>query len=326
LRKLNLILVEVGMRVSMERQKVFFVSGDAQCAAWHYPGTNGACVIMTGGLAVTKEPGTDVFAKRFNDAGFGVLAFDYRRFGDSGGHPRQIAKIKEQLADWQAAIEFAVTLPGIAPDKLAIWSFSSGGGQVFSVAARNPRLAAAIAQSPNVDGTAAARNLARYQKPLAMLRLTGRGILDALGGLVGRPPLLVPLAGNPGTVAILATPDSLEGDGVLNPGNGYPDWIQAVAARSALGLTLYRPGRQASRVRSPLLVVVCDQDQSAPPAPAMVAADRAPRGELVRVPGGHYAPFKDAHEQVVDAELSFLRRHLLENAPANRPLSADSSR
>jgi hypothetical protein len=58
----------------------------------------------------------------------------------------------------------------------------------------------------------------------------------------------------------------------------------------------------------------------------MVAADRAPRGELVRVPGGHYAPFKDAHEQVVDAELSFLRRHLVENAPANRPLSADSSR
>ena len=52
---------EVGMHVSVERQKVHFVSGDAECAAWHYPGTNSACVIMAGGLAVTKEPGTDLF-------------------------------------------------------------------------------------------------------------------------------------------------------------------------------------------------------------------------------------------------------------------------
>ena len=38
---------------------------------------------------------------------------------------------------------------------------------------------------------------------------------------------------------------------------------------------------------------------------------RAPRAELVQLPGGHYAPFLDAHEQAVAAEVSFLRRHLL---------------
>ncbi len=63
-----------------------------------------------------------------------------------------------------------------------------------------------------------------------MLRLTGRGVLDALGGLAGRPPLLVPLAGQPGTVAMLTTPDGIDGDRALNPGNRYPDWQQAVAA------------------------------------------------------------------------------------------------
>ena len=57
----------------MERQKIRFASGDTECAAWHYPGTNGGCVVMTGGFAVTKEPGTDLFARRFNEAGFGVL-------------------------------------------------------------------------------------------------------------------------------------------------------------------------------------------------------------------------------------------------------------
>lgn len=37
---------------------------------------------MAGGFAVTKEPGTDRFATRFADAGFGVLAFDYRGLGE----------------------------------------------------------------------------------------------------------------------------------------------------------------------------------------------------------------------------------------------------
>ena len=37
----------------MERQKIRFASGDTECAAWHYPGTNGGCVVMTGGFAVT---------------------------------------------------------------------------------------------------------------------------------------------------------------------------------------------------------------------------------------------------------------------------------
>jgi pimeloyl-ACP methyl ester carboxylesterase len=298
---------EVGMR-----KNVRFVSGDTECAAWHYPGTNGACVIMAGGFAVTKEPATDLFARRFNDAGFTVLAFDYRRLGESGGQPRQVVRLKEELADWQAAIEFAPTLPGVDRTRLVVWGFSLSGGHVLRVAAGNPALAAAIAQTPLADGAVATRNAARHQRPVALLRLTGRGVLDALGGLVGRRPKLVPLVGEPGTVAVLTTPDALDGDRALNPDNRYPDWQQAAAARSALRLGFYRPGRAASRVRCPLLVLACDEDQSALPGPAVRAARRAPHAELVRLPGGHYAPFLDAHEQAVDAELAFLRRHLPE--------------
>jgi uncharacterized protein len=300
--------------MSMKREKVRFASGDTECAAWHYPGANGACVIMAGGGGVTKEPGTDVFAKRFNDAGFAVLAFDYRHLGESGGRPRQVVRIKEQLADWQAAIACASALPGVAADKLAIWGFSLSGGHIFRVAARNPQLAAAIAQTANADGLAATRNAMRHQRPLAMLRFTGRSVLDALGGLVGRRPLLVPLDGRPGTVALLTTPDSTDADRALNPDNRYPEWLQAIAARSTFGMGSYRPGRDAPRVRCPLLVLVCDQDQTALAEPAATAANRAPRGELVRMPGGHYEPFLGGHERAVEAELSFLRRHLLEEA------------
>jgi uncharacterized protein len=295
--------------MSVQREKVRFVSGDAQCAAWHYPGTTGACVIMAGGLAVTKEPGTDRFAARFSEAGFSVLAFDYRRFGESDGQPRQVARIRDELADWQAAISFARTLPEVDPARLAIWGFSSAGGHVLRLAARNPQLAAAIAQTPNADGQAATRSAMRHQQPLAMLRLVATGVLDAAGGLIGRPPRLVPLSGAPGAVALLTTPDGRKGGQALNPGNRYPYWQQAVAARSALSIGLYRPGRDASRIRIPLLVVVCEQDQTAPPGPAIEAAQRASLGELARLPGGHYAPFLAGHEQAVEAELTFLGQH-----------------
>lgn len=297
---------------ALEREKVHFASGEATCAAWHYPGTNGGCVIMAGGLAVTKEPATDRFAQRFQDAGFTVLAFDYRHLGESGGRPRQIAPIRGQRADLQAAIDFARTLPEVDPNRVALWGFSSSGGHIFPVAARNPGLAAAIAHAPLVDGPAAAPNALRHQTTIAALRFTGRGLLDAIGGLVGRDPLLVPLAGQPGTVTSLTTPDALNGADALNPGNTYPEWQQAVAARSALRVGSYRPGRHASRVECPLLVLAYEDDGVALAGPSVRAGEQAPRGEVVRLPGGHYAAYLEGHEQAVEVMLSFLRQHLLD--------------
>src|SRR5690242_2140673 len=285
------------------RERVRFSSGGVECVAWHYPSGNGACVVMAGGLAVTKEPGTDLFARRFHEAGYGVLAFDHRHFGESGGRPRQVLRVGAQLADWRAAIGHAATLPGVDPARIAAWGFSLAGGHVFRVAASDPRVAAAVAQTPLADGLAIGPAVTRHQKPLALLRGLGLAALDAAGGLVGRPPRLVPLAAEPGTVALLNTPDGLDGDRALNPDGRYPDWRQEAAARALLRLGVYRPGRAAARVRCPLLVIACDQDQSVLPGPAVRAARRAPRGELVRLPGGHYAPFLgDTHERAVQAE------------------------
>ncbi|MGB0098395.1 MAG: alpha/beta hydrolase, partial [Solirubrobacteraceae bacterium] len=141
-----------------------------------------------------------------------------------------------------------------------------------------------------------------------------RAVLDTLGGMLGRKPLLVPLTGGErGTVAMLSTPDGLQGDEALNASR-YLEWQQKVAARSVLRLGSYRPGLYAPRVQCPLLVMVCDDDHTAPPGPAIRAAKRAPRGELVRLPGGHYAPFMEAHEQAVEVEVTFLERHLLGDA------------
>jgi uncharacterized protein len=121
----------------------------------------------------------------------------------------------------------------------------------------------------------------------------------------------VPLAGDRGTVAAVPTPDASNGARALNPGNRYPDWQQEMAARSALRIGFYRPGRHAPGVRCPVLVIAYEQDGAALPGPAIRAAKRAPRGELVSLPGGHYEGYLGGHERAVEIQLSFLRRHLL---------------
>lgn len=299
------------MPVLADRRELRVPSGDTDLAAYHYAGTNGACVVMGSGLAVTKEPGTDRFARRFHEAGFSVLAFDFRRLGGSGGHPRQIVQLGEQLADWDAVLAFAGALPEVDPARVVAWGFSLAGGQVLEVAADHPYLAAAIAQAPLVDGPAAMPNALRHTTASAMLRLTARAVADAVRGLVGREPRLVPLAGAPGTVATLSTPDAQDASRALDPDGAYPDWQQAVAARAVLAIGSYRPGQRARQVHCPLLVVAYDEDKAVLAEPAARVAERAPGGELVRLPGGHYAAFLDAREDTISAEVSFLRRHLV---------------
>jgi pimeloyl-ACP methyl ester carboxylesterase len=144
-------------------------------------------------------------------------------------------------------------------------------------------------------------------------------VRDVVRGLAGREPLVVPLAGPRGAVAMLTTPDATDADRALNPGNEYPDWQQTIAARSVIPIGMYRPGRTARRISCPLLAVISTRDQSVLAAPALKAARRAPDAEILQIDGAHYAAFLDQHETVVAAELDFLRRHLLEEkAPRRR--------
>jgi pimeloyl-ACP methyl ester carboxylesterase len=299
-----------------QREGIAFRSGTDDCAAWHYRGSNGACVVMAGGAGVTKEPGTDRFAARFHAAGYSVLAFDHRHFGESGGTPRQVVRVREQLADWEAALDCAASLPGVAASKIAGWGFSLAGGHLLRIAARRPgqhRLAAVIAQAPLADGVASMPYALRHETVGVLARFPLIALRDVARGLAGREPLLVPLAGPRGTVAMLTTPDATDGDRALNPDNAYPEWDQSIAARSVVPVGLYRPGSSASRISCPLLAVISTHDQSVLAAPALKAARRAPRAEIRQVDGGHYAAFLDQHETVVTAELDFLRRHLLQD-------------
>ena len=146
------------------------------------------CVVLAHGFAGTVDSGLLPYAERFAAAGLDALAFDYRHFGASGGEPRQLVSVPRQLEDYAAAIAFARTLPDVDPARIAVWGTSFSGGHVVEVAVADGRVAAAIAQTPAMDGRATLLNVAALRRRRrARPGITLAGIRDALGALRGAP-------------------------------------------------------------------------------------------------------------------------------------------
>ena len=140
------------------RQDIHFVSNGLKCAGWFYrspnQGKKSPCVILAHGFGAVREMRLDAFAERFAEAGYHALVFDYRHFGSSEGEPRQILNIKKQHQDWQAAIDYAKTIPGVDVRKIVLWGTSFSGGHVLALGVKNPDIAAVISQVPHMDGIA----------------------------------------------------------------------------------------------------------------------------------------------------------------------------
>jgi uncharacterized protein len=109
-------------------------------------------VIMAGGWCYTKEIVMPWYGKFFEDIGCATLRFDYRRFGESTGTPRQHINPWDQIEDYRNALTFAESLPGIDTARTGIWGISYSGGHVLIAAALDSRPAFAISTIPVVDG------------------------------------------------------------------------------------------------------------------------------------------------------------------------------
>lgn len=293
---------------SVTRHDVTFASGDDICAAWLYlpDGVTAPPVVILGhGLGATREMRLDAFAERFAQAGIAALAFTYRHFGDSTGQPRQLLSIKRQLADWDAAIAFAKGRRDVDGTRIAVWGSSFGGGHAVTVASRHPELTAAVAQCPFTDGLASALTLG----PLATLKVLPSVAKDYVSIIGRRPPAMIPLAGPPGSLALMNAPDALPGYQALLPMNST--FRNEVAARVAPTIATYRPGRAAHKIAFPILFCISDTDTVTPPEQTECYAKTAPRGEIRHYDAGHFEFYLgEPFERLVADQIEFLTRHL----------------
>ncbi len=296
-----------GRIVSRRQLRIPACNGD-QLDAWVYvPDRPGPVpvVVMAHGIGGIKAGGLEPFAQRFASSGFAAVAFDYRHWGDSTGEPRQFLSIRRQLQDYRSALAWVRSQAEFDAARIFVWGTSFAGMHIVELAAGEPGLAGAIAQSPLVDGLAGLTNI-----PLARaLRLTAHALADVAGSAFGRRPRYLPISVPPGQLGVIATDDAMIGMARLDPGDG--SWSNEITARSLLDVTIHRPVRRARNARCPLLMVVAERDTMAPTEPALDVAARAPLGELYRSRGGHYDVYAGGldHENVLRVETSFLHRH-----------------
>ncbi|NIF15617.1 alpha/beta hydrolase [Pantoea sp. Cy-639] len=291
------------------RLDVSFASGNSRCSAWLYLPSAGEkplpVIVMAHGLGAIRHMRLDMVAERFRNAGYACLVFDYRHFGDSDGNPRNLLSISRQLEDWRSAISYARSRTELDAKRVILWGTSFSGGHVMRVGAQDGCVAAVMSQCPFTSGFASAM----AQSTRTALKLTLLGVVDRIGSIFGAAPLLVDVAGPANAAALMTAPDALPGYLALVPeGKAYSN---KAAARIALDISCYYPGRSAAEINCPLLVHVCETDSVAPSGPTLRYARQAKKAEVVLCSEGHFEIYGgEAFERVNRQQLEFLRHNV----------------
>jgi cephalosporin-C deacetylase-like acetyl esterase len=297
--------------VSAKKEVGFQVKG-TDLSAWLFlpnpRSTPVPCIVMAHGLGGTKDCGLDKYAARFQDAGFAVLAFDYRFFGQSRGEPRQLVWIPYQLEDWAGAIAYARSLEEVDDSRIALWGSSLSGGHVIVMAAKDHNIACAVAQCPGLDGRASAKWALEHQGLAYTLRQVVHGQRDLVRSWLKLSPHKVPLVGKPGTVALMSTPDAYESFGRIAP----KDFINQACARIIIRGDKYRPLAHAKNVRCPILLQICDHDDVTPPSAVQQTINELGQyAEVKHYPIGHFDVYLDANfEQSIADQVDFFKKHI----------------
>ena len=119
-------------------------------------------IIMAHGFSVLAA-WLDDFATDFAQAGFAVLLFDHRNFGESDGTPRYGFDNLLQIRGYRDAINFVTTQPGIDKQKITVWGESATSLVAQFIAVFDDRVRAVIAYTP-VCGNSATKFDATNEK------------------------------------------------------------------------------------------------------------------------------------------------------------------
>jgi dipeptidyl aminopeptidase/acylaminoacyl peptidase len=224
------------------------------------------------------------YHEALTEAGFAVLIFDYRGFGDSEGDRSQLSP-RRQLEDLRSAVTFLEAREDVLRDSIGVFgSGGTGGGNAVLLAAVDSRIRAAVSQLPVADG---GDWLHRMRSEYEWL-----GFLDALdadrrervlsggtGRLVNpREDIMVP------TAERRATTVKSDVDGRV------PTKVRLACAAEIID---YRPIDAAGSLTTPLMVIAVEKDATTPTdhAVALYEAARGPKQLVLQRHTSHYASY-----------------------------------
>jgi uncharacterized protein len=290
------------------RRDIEFEAGGLTLRGWLYLPEDTTspvpAVVMAHGFSCVKEMFLADYAETFASAGFGVLVYDNRNFGDSDGSPRQEVDPWGQIRDYRHAITYVSGLPEVDENRIGIWGTSYTGGHVLIVGAIDKRVKCVVSQVPVVSGY---RNVHRAIAQDRIPEVEARFADDWRARAAGQAPQMVPVVSlDPTELCAFPGADAFESL------QGAPGWTNEVTLRSIEMFWEHESLGYVDKIGpTPLLVILEDNDTLAAVDQTLDIYNRAlePK-KLVTLHGGHFHAYIRDRLVTANAARDWYREHL----------------
>ena len=260
-------------------------------------------VVLCHGYTGVKDLYLPDNARVLNEAGYVVLTFDYKGWGESEGSRSRLAPWS-RVTDVQAAVTFLSMQEGVDAPRIGIYGTSYGGATVVWAAALDLRVKCVVSVVGVGDGKRWMRSVRRPDEWHDLLARSAadrdQRVLTGSSEMVDRAEVLLPdrqsaelaaraRAANPaavGTIPLEYIDETL---------SHHADWVvDKIAPR-------------------PLLLITSDDDRLVPPEESQSLYDKAgdPKRLVVLEGVGHYEVYvPPAFDQVMDETVTWFDQYL----------------
>jgi dipeptidyl aminopeptidase/acylaminoacyl peptidase len=279
------------------------LSGDLYVPDTMPKGERRAGIVLCHGYTGVKDLYLPDNARVLNEAGYVVLTFDYKGWGESEGTRSRLAPMS-RVADVQAAMTFLGLQAGVDEERLGIYGTSYGGATVVWTAAIDPRVKCVVSCVGVGHGE---RWMRSVRRPDEWVDLKARAkadrearVLTGKSEYVAREEVLLPDRQS-AALAAAARKNNPNAVGTLpleyidETLQFHPEWVvDRIAPR-------------------PLLLITTDDDRLVPPeeSQALYAKAGEPK-KLVTLKGwGHYEVYAGrAFDEVMAETTAWFKTHL----------------
>ncbi len=288
-----------------ESTVAFFSEGDPLSALWRTPDHDGPypAIVQGPGWLGLKDAKLYVrYHEALVAAGFAVLIFDYRGFGDSGGD-RGILSPARQLQDLVNAVTYLTTRDDVVADAIGTFGTGgTGGGNAILLADADPRVKAAVSQVPVADGTDWLHRMRQEHEWLAFLASLDEDRRLRVTTGKGRQV-------HPREEIMVPTPERRATTVKADVDDRIPSAISLSCAEEILA---YRPIDAARRLTKPLMVIGVAGDATTPTdhAVQLYEAAKGPKSLIMQNHTTHYAAYDRYWEQTTPRIVEWFTAHV----------------